>query len=148
MWLPVRVVTMESRIHHVALRVSDLDTALEFYDDHLDLHVDEISRQQFEAGERPSVALFTGDREIHLLPTDEAIETGTDHVCLEFRATPVGRDAVEIDAREHLESFLSQLREAGYEIESDVPTDRPGVADRWSAYVRDPDGRLVELTLG
>lgn len=56
-------------IDHVAIRVTDLDRALDFYHDLLGLPVRD--RERFDAGEVPYVAVVAGGRHIHLVPTDE-----------------------------------------------------------------------------
>jgi catechol 2,3-dioxygenase len=145
---------------HVAIRVSDLERALGFYHDLLGLEVRD--RDRYEAGEVPFVAVVAGGRHIHLVPTDEAetapgtaesagdgaehdgeedadLDVGGEHVCLLVRS-----DAV--DSREDLDDLLAELREAGVEVEDGEPYERYGAyGNDWAAYVRDPDGRRVEL---
>ncbi|WP_435070076.1 VOC family protein [Haloplanus sp. C73] len=124
---------------HVALRVSDVDRALEFYHDLLGLPVRD--RDRFEAGEVPFVAVVAGGRHLHLVPSDDPIDVGGEHVCLLVRSDGTGTRA-EIDA------LLEDLREAGVEVETGEPRERYGAYGRdWAAYVRDPDGRRVELKL-
>jgi catechol 2,3-dioxygenase-like lactoylglutathione lyase family enzyme len=126
-------------LDHVAIRVSDLDRALEFYGDLLGLPVRD--RALFEAGELPFVAVVAGGRHLHLVPTDEPIEVGGEHVCLLFRSD-------DVDTRGAIEDLLEELREAGVEVEEGEPRERLGAYGRdWAAYVRDPDGRRVELKL-
>lgn len=124
-------------LDHVALRVSDIDRAIEFYRDLLGLDVRD--RARFEAGEVPYVAVVAGGRQLHLVPTDEDVDVGGEHVCLLVRSE-------HVDAREDLEAMLADLREAGVEVEDGEPRKRYGAYGRaWAAYVRDPDGRRVEL---
>lgn len=126
-------------LDHVALRVSDLDRALGFYRDLLGLSVRD--RERYDAGEVPYVAVVAGGRQLHLVPTDEPIDVGGEHVCLLVRSE-------RVDSREDLETLLSDLREAGVEVEDGEPRKRYGAYGRaWAAYVRDPDGRRVELKL-
>jgi glyoxylase I family protein len=126
-------------LDHVAIRVSDVDRALEFYGDLLGLAVRD--RALFEAGELPFVAVVAGGRHLHLVPTDEPIEVGGEHVCLLLRSD-------DTDTRGAIESLLEELREAGVEVEEGEPRERLGAYGRdWAAYVRDPDGRRVELKL-
>jgi catechol 2,3-dioxygenase-like lactoylglutathione lyase family enzyme len=126
-------------IDHVALRVSDLDRALEFYHDLLGMAVRD--RDRFEADEVPYVAVVAGGRHLHLVPTDEPIDVGGEHVCLLLRSS-------ETDSREELDALLSDLDAANVPIESDEPKERYGAYGRaWAAYVRDPDGRRVELKM-
>ena len=124
-------------LDHVAIRVSDVDRALSFYHDLLGLSVRD--RGKFEDGELPFVAVVAGGRHLHLVPTDEPIEVGGEHVCLLFRSD-------DTDTRGTIEGFLDELREAGVEIEEGEPRERLGAYGRdWAAYVRDPDGRRIEL---
>ncbi|WP_247730819.1 VOC family protein [Halovivax limisalsi] len=124
-------------LDHAAIRVADLDRALEFYHGLLGMPVRD--RDRYESGEVPYVAVAAGGRHVHLVPTDEAIDVGGEHLCLLLRSS-------ETDSREELEAFLADLREAGVEVEDGEPYERYGAYGRaWAAYVRDPDGRRVEL---
>jgi catechol 2,3-dioxygenase-like lactoylglutathione lyase family enzyme len=126
-------------LDHVALRVSDVDRALEFY--HGLLGLDVRDRERFDDGEVPYVAVVAGGRHLHLVPTDEEIAVGGEHVCLLVRSSA-------IDTKVELESLLDDLRAAGVAVEPDEPKRRYGAYGRdWAAYVRDPDGRRVELKL-
>jgi catechol 2,3-dioxygenase-like lactoylglutathione lyase family enzyme len=126
-------------LDHVAIRVSDVDRALEFYSDLLGLAVRD--RGKFEAGELPFVAVVAGGRHLHLVPTDESIDVGGEHVCLLLRSD-------DTDTHGAIEELLEELREAGVEVEEGEPRERLGAYGRdWAAYVRDPDGRRVELKL-
>lgn len=126
-------------VDHVAVRVSDVDEALAFYHGLLGLAIRD--REAFEAGELPFVAVVAGGRHIHLFPTDERVEPGPEHVCLLLRCD-------ETDTRWAMDELLSGLRAAGVEVEADEPAERLGAYGRdWAAYVRDPDGRIVELKL-
>ena len=125
-------------IDHVAIRVTDLDRALAFYHDLLGLPVRD--RERYENGTVPYVAVVAGGRHIHLVPTDdEEIDVGGEHLCLLVRSD-------EVDSREELDSLLESLRDHGVEVEEGEPYRRYGAYGRaWAAYVRDPDGRRVEL---
>jgi catechol 2,3-dioxygenase-like lactoylglutathione lyase family enzyme len=130
---PLDVVDMD----HVAIRVSDLDRSLAFYRDRLGLP--ERDRDRFEAGEVPFVAVAAGGRHLHLVPSDEPVDVGGEHVCLLVRSTGT-------DTETQLRELLSQLTAAGVDVESGEPVLRYGAYGRdWAAYVRDPDGRRVEL---
>ena len=124
-------------IDHVAIRVSDLDRALAFYHELLGLPVRD--RERSEHGEVPYVAVAAGGRHIHLVPTDEEIEVSGEHLCLLVRSD-------EVDSRDELDDLLASLRDHGVEVEEGEPYRRYGAYGRaWAAYVRDPDGRRVEL---
>jgi len=126
-------------LDHVALRVSDVDRALEFYHDLLGMAVRD--RERFEAGEVPYVAVVAGGRHLHLVPSDDPIHVGSDHVCLLLRSDGTG-------TRAELDALLADLRAAGVEVEAGEPHERYGAYGRdWAAYVRDPDGRRIELKL-
>lgn len=125
-------------LDHVAIRVGDLDRALEFYHDLLGLPIRD--REKFGV-ELPFVAVVAGGRHLHLVPTDEPIEVGGEHICLLFRSN-------ETDTHAAMMTFLDDLREAGVEVEEGEPYERLGAYGRdWAAYVRDPDGRRIELKL-
>jgi len=125
-------------VDHVAIRVTDLDRALEFYRDLLGLSVRD--RRRFDDEEVPYVAVVAGGRHIHLVPTDEDdIDVGGEHICLLVRSA-------EMETREEIEALLEELRAEGVEVEEGEPYKRYGAYGRdWAAYVRDPDGRRVEL---
>lgn len=126
-------------IDHVAIRVSDIDRALAFYHDLLGLPVRD--RERHEAGEVPYVAVVAGGRHIHLVPTDGEIDVGGEHICLLVRSG-------EVDSREELDEMIADLREHDIEVEAGEPYRRYGAYGRaWAVYVRDPDGRRVELKL-
>ena len=126
-------------LDHVALRVSDLDAALDFYGGLLGLPTRD--RERFDRGEVPYVAVVAGGRHVHLVPADEEIAPGRDHVCFLLRSD-------RTDTREELADLLDDLRAAGVTVEADEPRKRYGAYGRdWAAYVRDPDGRIVELKM-
>ena len=133
--MTVDVVDMD----HVAIRVSDLDASLAFYHDLLGL--DTRDEERFENDEVPFIAVVAGGRHIHLVPSDDPIDVGGEHICLLVRSD-------EMDSREELEALLADIEAAGYEVESGEPKKRYGAYGRdWAAYVRDPDGRRVELKI-
>ncbi|TQQ79742.1 VOC family protein [Halonotius terrestris] len=122
---------------HIAIRVSDLDASLAFYRDLLGLETRDEDR--FADDEVPFIALVAGGRHIHLVPTDEAIDVGGEHICLLVRSE-------EMESKAELNRLLEEIEAAGYEVEPDEPKKRYGAYGRdWAAYVRDPDGRRVEL---
>jgi catechol 2,3-dioxygenase-like lactoylglutathione lyase family enzyme len=142
-------------LDHVAIRVGDLERALGFYRDLLGLPVRD--RGRYDDGEVPYVAVAAGGRHLHLVPTDgfgadgdggdeghgqgADVPVGGEHVCLLVRSS-------ELETREELVALLHDLREAGVEVEDGEPRKRYGAYGRdWAAYVRDPDGRRVELKL-
>lgn len=138
---------------HVAIQVTDLEASLAFYRDLLGMAVRD--RDRYERGDVPYVAVVAGGRHLHLVPVDEEAIDPTvdregsgsdvpfrgDHLCLLVRST-------EVDTRSELESLLATIDDAGYEVEPGEPRKRYGAYGRdWAAYVRDPDGRRVELKL-
>ncbi len=127
-------------IDHVAVRVGDLERSLEFYRDLLGLPVRD--RERFDRGDVPYVAVAAGGRHLHLVPVeDEELDVGGEHVCLLVRSS-------EMDTRDEIEALLADLRDAGVTVEDGEPRKRYGAYGRdWAAYVRDPDGRRVELKL-
>lgn len=128
-----------SDIDHVALRVGDIDEALGFYHGFLGLPIRDTDA--FEAGDLPFATVVTGGRHLHLFPSDGPIETGNDHVCLLVRSD-------DTDTRAAMERLIGEIESAGYTVEDGEPEERLGAYGRdWAVYVRDPDGRLVELKL-
>jgi len=126
-------------IDHVALRVTDIDESLRFYRGALGLEVRD--RDRFENGETPFVAVVTGGRHLHLVPTDDEVDVGGEHVCLLVRSS-------EEDTWDEAEALADEIRDAGYEVENGEPHGRYGAYGYDPAvYVRDPDGRRVELKL-
>ncbi|WP_254864393.1 VOC family protein [Halovivax gelatinilyticus] len=126
-------------LDHVAIRVTDIERALAFYHDLLGLPIRD--RERFDAGEVPYVAVAAGGRHVHLVPTDGEIDVGGEHLCLLVRSA-------ETDSRDELETLLTELRDHGVAVEDGEPFERYGAYGRaWAAYVRDPDGRRVELKL-
>lgn len=124
-------------IDHVAIRVENLDAALEFYHGLLGLAIRD--RDRYAAGDVPYVAVVAGGRHLHLVPTQDEIDVGGEHICLLLRSD-------EVDSREELETLLTHLRNEGIRVEDGEPHKRYGAYGRaWAAYVRDPDGRRVEL---
>jgi catechol 2,3-dioxygenase-like lactoylglutathione lyase family enzyme len=138
-------------VDHVAIRVSDLDRALGFYHDLLGLPVRD--RERYDRGEVPYVAVAAGGRHVHLVPDEGFAGTGDDtqaegeaavggeHLCLLLRSD-------EVDSRAEVEALLADLADAGVPVEPGEPRKRYGAYGRaWAAYVRDPDGRRVELKI-
>ncbi len=127
-------------IDHVAIRVRDLDRALTFYHELLGLPIKDRSR--YDAGEVPYVAVVAGGRHIHLVPTaDDEINVGGEHICLLLRSDT-------LDARAEIDDLLETLAAHDVPIESDEPYTRYGAyGNSWAVYVRDPDGRRVELKI-
>ena len=127
-------------LDHVAIRVTDLDSALEFYHELLGLPIRD--RERYEAGDVPYVAVVAGGRHVHLVPTEsdgDVLDPDGEHLCFLLRSD-------EESSREELDTILDELREHGIEVEADEPRLRYGAYGRaWAAYVRDPDGRRVEL---
>ncbi len=124
-------------LDHVAVRVSDLERALEFYHDLLGMEVRD--RTRYDAGDVPYVAVVAGGRHIHLVPTDEPIDVAGDHLCLLLRSE-------NMETETEIQALLDELRAAGVTVEDGEPYKRYGAYGRdWAAYVRDPDGRRVEL---
>lgn len=127
-------------IDHVALRVSNLEKALEFYHDTLGMEVRD--RERYESGEVPFVAVVAGGRHVHLVPTEEdEIDVGGEHVCFLVRSS-------EKDTSDEIDTLIDEISAGGYEVENGEPYDRYGAYGYDPAvYVRDPDGRRVELKL-
>jgi len=126
-------------LDHVAIRVTDLEQSLAFYRDLLGMEVRD--RERYANDEVPYVAVVAGGRHIHLIPDEGPIDVGGEHICLMLRSA-------EMETGAEIEQFLEDLRAAGVDVEEGEPYRRYGAYGRdWAAYVRDPDGRRVELKL-
>jgi len=126
-------------LDHVAIRVTDLEQSLAFYRDLLGMEVRD--RERYANDEVPYVAVVAGGRHIHLVPDEGPIDVGGEHICLMLRSA-------EMETGAEIEQFLEDLRAAGVDVEDGEPYRRYGAYGRdWAAYVRDPDGRRVELKL-
>ena len=126
-------------IDHIAVRVSDIERALEFYAGALGMETRD--RERYENGEVPFVAVVAGGRHVHLVPTDEEIDVGGEHICFLVRSS-------DKDTQDEVEALIGRIEDAGYEVEDGEPYDRYGAYGYDPAvYVRDPDGRRVELKL-
>lgn len=134
-------------VDHVAVRVTDLEEALAFYHELLGMEIRD--RDRFENDEVPYVAVVAGGRHIHLVPTDDSaidparddVPVGGDHLCLLVRSE-------DVNAHDQLCDLLTEIEAAGYDVEPDEPKKRYGAYGRdWAAYVRDPDGRRVEIKI-
>ena len=134
-------------IDHVAIRVSDLETAIEFYGDVLGMDIEDRDRYggpDWTSGEEvPYVAAVAGSSRIHMWPTGgEAVDVPTqEHICLVVRSA-------DLDSEEEFASVLDDLRDQGVEVVEGEPKPRTATMGRaWTAYVTDPDGRTVELRM-
>lgn len=126
-------------LDHVVIRVTDLEQSIVFYHDLLGLPIKD--RERYDAGEVPYVAVVAGGRQLHLVPASGPIDAAGEHFCLLVRSSSV-------DAKAELDALLDTLRQAGVNVEKGEPRKRYGSYGRaWSAYVRDPDGRRVELKI-
>lgn len=137
-------------LDHVALRVTDLEESIAFYHDLLGLPIRD--RDRYENGDVPFVAVVAGGRHLHLVPTDgedveggdaarDPFDVGGEHICLLVRSA-------DMETADEMAALLDEVEAAGYEVEADEPVERYGAYGRdWAAYVRDPDGRRVELKL-
>lgn len=124
-------------LDHAAVRVGDLERALAFYHDLLGMPIRD--RDRYDDGEVPYVAVVAGGRHVHLVPTEGEFDAGGEHLCLLVRSSTT-------DDRAELEGLLETLADAGIRVEDGEPRLRYGAYGRsWAAYVRDPDGRRVEL---
>lgn len=130
---PLRITALD----HFVLRVRDVDRALAFYRDLLGLPVECLD--EYRAGTRPFPSVRVGGMLIDLLPDptyDPAVgleHGGFMHFCLRV-AGSLEREV------------LPRVRAAGGTVIDDEPVTRLGATGYGrSAYVRDPDGYIVEL---
>ena len=108
-------------IHHVALNVHDLDEALAFYVDRLELTL--LDRPDFGFA---GAWVQAGASQIHLMETAEATIDRRQHLALQVR---------------DLDEALVGLEAAGVEV-ARVPY-LPGAGRQ--AFLRDPSGNRIEL---
>ena len=134
-------------IDHVAIRVSDLDAAIEFYGDRLGMAIEDEERYggpDWTSGEEtPYVAAVAGSNRIHMWPTGgEPVDVPTqEHICLVLRSSTV-------DAHDEFADLLATLEAEGVTLIDEEPVARTATFGRtWTAYVEDPDGRAVELRM-
>ena len=124
--------TRAKRVHHVGIRVSDVDRATDFYEGVLGL--EQIDRPDFGF---PGVWFQLGDVQVHLLgdlAADHSPDRGPSDSRKEF--SPLGRHfAFEVD---DYEKTLAALQERDIEV--------LGLgAESGQMFVQDPDGNVVEL---
>jgi glyoxylase I family protein len=118
-------------LHHVAIDVTDLDRAKNFYGGVLGL--EELERPPFDF---PGAWYALGDRQLHLIVHD---------------GTRTLRRTTDIDARDghfalrvaDFDATLARLRERGVE----VVERRTNVTPWTQMYVTDPDGNVIELNV-
>ena len=145
-WPPMRrtqfgAVMNLSALHHISLVTSDLERSARFYREVLGLH--EIARPPFKLAGK---WLVSGPVQVHLI----ANAAGT------FRANPtVDLDDTHFALRvDDFEQAITHLTSSGYRQDAaeDDPmrlvVRRAGVAGYPQAYLRDPDGNIVEINAG
>jgi glyoxylase I family protein len=109
-----------SQIHHVAINVSDVPKALDFYVGALGL-TERSDRPDFGIG---GAWLDVGPGQVHL------VELPVPH--------PIGQHfAIEYD---DLDGVVAELRDKGLEV-----GDPSAIVGRRQAFVNDPDGNVIEL---
>ena len=125
-----------TNLDHFVLRVKDLDRALGFYRDVLGLEV--LFLDEFRTGVRPFVSVRIGNQLLDLVPDPTfdaeagAKAGGYLHCCIRVGGK--------------LETVMADLRAQGVELLEDAPSVRMGATGFGrSAYIRDPDGYMVEL---
>jgi catechol 2,3-dioxygenase-like lactoylglutathione lyase family enzyme len=111
-------------IHHYSVPVSDMEAAVVFYRNVLDLQEIGIPSTFPPAGAR--VRWFQiGDQHIHLMPAKQSDPVSPRHIALHIQDAQAGRE---------------YFRSKGVAIREDIPI--PG-ADRF--FISDPDGNNIEL---
>lgn len=128
-------------LESVRLLVSDYDACFRFYRDVMGFSptwgaegIGE-SYATFAVSDRTLLALF---RRRHMA---EAV--GTDHLPPEATAQDTAMLVFEVGAPERVDARLADLRERGAHVVAE-PRDFPDWGIR-AAYVRDPDGNLIEI---
>ena len=120
-------------IDHVGLKVSDLDTTLDFYKR---LGCTVLRTKGLSAESERSAVIQVGSQELNVFshpafaPASKENRVGMDHFCLEVEAASI-------------EDLVGELCAVGIDIVAG-PTQR---RDGSSVFVHDPDGVRVELQL-
>ena len=125
----MRVIGMD----HIVVNVSDMDEALRFYGDVLDLEV--LRLDQFRRGEVGFVSVRLSDETIiDLRPRDDTPggPVNVDHFCLLVEPTD-------------MDAALEDLRGKGVEISGPVGTRWGARGNGPSFYIQGPDGNRIEL---
>ena len=123
-------------LDHFVLRVRDLDAALAFYRDVLQLEI--LFLKEYKANERPFVSARVGEQLLDLVPDPTfdpdagRMAGGYMHCC------------VEVENK--LSTLIPYLKERGIQLVDEQPVPRMGARGMGlSIYVLDPDGYVVEL---
>jgi glyoxylase I family protein len=120
----------EKSLRHVSLCVSDLARAKAFYGDMLGL--EELPRP--DLGIPGAWLSLGGDLQLHLLETPERASAGADH------RLSIADPHFALWSN-HVPSLVEELRGKGLE----VLENKPGGAPFQQAFVKDPDGNMVEF---
>lgn len=120
-----------SRIDHLVLTVADIDRTVDFY-----THVLGMEKIEFAPGR---IALACGEQKINLHqlgkefePRAEQVQAGSADLCL-IIDTPI-------------EQAIEQIQQRGIDLIAG-PVNRTGAkGEIISAYLRDPDGNLLEVS--
>ena len=128
-------------IHHIAIVVQDLDTALAFYRDALGLEVAERREVPEEGVEIAFLPM--GDAEIELLrPLHAGEEGGGVARFLEKRGAGMHHVCIAVP---DIEVAMAQLKAAGARLLSDVPQEGPGGRRYVFVHPKSAHGVLLEL---
>ncbi len=133
----MRDITMIKKINHVAIAVSDIESALGFWQDGLGLKVDHVENVP---SQKATVAFIpVGESEVELVkPTAE--DTGVAKFLAE-RGGGMHHLCLEVD---DIDASLADLKAKGMRLINETPVDLPG---RRMAFIhpKSAGGVLVEL---
>lgn len=126
-----------TKINHIAIAVSDVDTALSFWQDALGLTVDHI--EDVPSQQATVVFIPVGESEVELVKPTSA-DTGVARFIAE-RGGGMHHLCFEVD---NIEEMLMQLKEKGIRLINESPLELPG---RKMAFIhpKSTGGVLVEL---
>lgn len=126
-----------TKINHIAIAVSDVDTALSFWQDALGLTVDHI--EDVPSQQATVVFIPVGESEVELVKPTSA-DTGVARFIAE-RGGGMHHLCFEVD---NIEEMLAQLKEKGIRLINESPLELPG---RRMAFIhpKSTGGVLVEL---
>jgi catechol 2,3-dioxygenase-like lactoylglutathione lyase family enzyme len=143
---------LAKRCHHVALEVSDMDAAIEFYRDFIGMRLTE----RHAAGENRNIPVELAFLRLHQHHHDLVLahDPKRQYTQKDNRSAPPGihHYAFECPDRESFQAYLDEANARGMEIVRGPVLHsamQPGGDGSWgeneSFYVLDPDGHRVEL---
>lgn len=145
------------RVQHVAIKVSDIDRSIQFYQDVLGLKLTE----RHEPGELPHIPVglafmrceqYHHDLTLVFFPKDTDLSPTRMEDSGKVPAVGLHHFAFQVDCEEAFHQFVKYLEEKGIPfVRGPVlhsPTDPRGDGtwgENWAVYFTDPDGHRIEV---